>query len=177
MKRHINVSQLPLSKCIDQKARYEGRFDLSELPRLCQALVDDRGQVVFKLRFDLDEQGHVCLKGHCEAEVLLVCERCLHPMPLRLTNDFEVGIVDSDEKAKRLPKRYEPVIIQGETFDARAVLEDELILSLPMYAMHDDLECAGQVPLVTASGVADPSTSMDKPFGVLAQLKKAQSRS
>lgn len=172
MKRQTNVSQLNIRKCIDQRARYEGYVELSEMPRLCEALADDRGQVVFELQFGVDEEGHPFLEGHCESDVTLTCERCLGTMPLQLSSDFQVGMVYSDEQAKHLAKRYEPVIVHSEILDATSILEDEMILSLPMYAMHENADCAGTSRELAAEDGSQSDEVKDNPFSVLAQLKK-----
>jgi uncharacterized protein len=116
--------------------------------------------------------------------VALVCQRCLGPLRLPLSSESRVGLVESMEQADRLPADAEPVWIEDRKVDLDEIVEEELLLALPLVPLHEPgaAEC-------TATGVVDAregdkvegATSMDDddaapvvqtPFAELGELLK-----
>ena len=151
-------------------ARLAGQLPLEMLPRLAERLAGSSGTVNAALQFGADAQGRQFIKGSVNTEVQLVCQRCLQTMPFTIEAELSLAIVTSEAEALRLPDGYEAVIVAGDTVDLPAVVEDELLLSLPFAPMHADSHCGGGRGLSSA----DPDTAAkDKPnpFAVLEQLK------
>ena len=123
-------------KSVELEAEFSGSISVSKLERLQDFLQDNSGEAQVEIQFGHDEQGTALLRGKCHAHVRMTCQRCMTPVAVALSTDFEVGIVFSDEQAKHLNKQYEPVIADSESLELLPIIEDELILSLPMYAYH-----------------------------------------
>ena len=160
-------------KSVDQEAVFSGSVAISELERLQDFLQDESGQSQVEIKFGRDEQGIPLLSGQCQAQVRMTCQRCMNPVEVELSTDFELGIVFSDEQAKHLPKQYEPVIAERDDLVLLPVIEDELILSLPMYAYHtqcDENELVAKAEEVVPVPVE--TEAPNNPFSVLEQLKK-----
>jgi len=172
----MNQGLLPVRvdplKSVEQQAEYSGSLAISKLERLQDFLQDANGDVQVALQFGQDEQGISLLRGQCQAPVKMTCQRCMQPVEVELQTEFELGIVFSDEQAKHLPKCYEPVIADHDSLELLDVIEDELILSLPMYAYHED---CGEHARVIQGQEAEPEkieAPKNNPFSVLEQLKK-----
>ena len=95
-----------------------------------------------------------------------------------LTSRFVLGLVTSDAQAERLPKDLEP--FQTEDFSANlwSMAEDELLLVLPPYPLHDRNECPAKEELEayepgSSSAVVEKKPG-DNPFSVLAGLGKTK---
>lgn len=155
-------------KYADQRKVLEGKILVESLPRLAEMLVEPAGQVSVKLEFGRDEQNLRVLNGELGADLQLMCERCLTPVATRVESQFALGIVLDDEQAKNLPRTYEPLLVDPETLELAEVIEEELILSLPMFAYHDNCELA--VKLETED--APEENEKPNPFSVLSQLKR-----
>ena len=157
-------------KSVEQSTKYSGSTAISELDRLQGFLQDDSGEAQIEIQFGHDEQGTALLRGKCQAQVHMTCQRCMNPVEVEISTNFELGIVFSDEQAKHLPRQYEPIICERNAMTLLPVIEDELILSLPMFAYHhncDDNELqAKEEPILVETEA--PNT----PFSVLEQLKK-----
>lgn len=172
----MNQGLLPVRvdplKSVEQQAEISGSLAISKLERLQDFLQDASGEVQVDLQFGQDEQGVSLLRGRCQAPVLMTCQRCMKPVTVNLHTEFELGIVFSDEQAKHLPKCYEPVLADRESLDLLNVIEDEVILSLPMYAYHED--CGEHTRVLKAQEAEPEETEAPKnnPFSVLEQLKK-----
>jgi len=162
----------------------EGEVPLAELPRVCEILGESAREVSLRpvLKFALDEEGHIVVEGNFEASVELVCQRCLEPMTYPVEASFHCAFVASDAVAKRLPAHLEPVMLEpGSSYtDLYNLLEDELLLDLPIAALHDSCGAVREVPGTECSGASsevDPAgestgNAVTRPFQVLSDLLK-----
>ena len=71
----------------------------------------------------------------------------------------------TDAEAGALPERLDPCVLQGEDLDLFELVEEELLLALPIVAMHEDTSC--QPRLVDAADAGGTQS----PFRVLERLK------
>jgi len=65
-----------------------------KMPRLSALLDAPAGDVQVKLAFARDEQGIATLHGHYQAEVALICQRCLEQVVVPLDSQCDVGFVE-----------------------------------------------------------------------------------
>ena len=69
--------------------------------------------------------------------------------------------------AKQLPSRYEGLLLQDDQVDLVRLLEDEILLQLPIVARHDVDDC--QIKLGSATEVDDqrqhPFVDLQKKMG------------
>ncbi len=87
--------------------------------------------------------------------------------------EFYLGLVKSESEGDRLPDRYEPLIVETGSVSVAAIVEDELILALPIIARHPELEaCSAQVPLVKGLRQDEGEAPKERvnPFSVLGKL-------
>jgi uncharacterized protein len=73
-----------------------------------------------------------------QAELVMRCERCLEPVTQSIKSDFRFGLVSSEDEAGLLPREFEPLLVEGSELSLVDLLEDELLLSLPIVARHED---------------------------------------
>ena len=70
-----------------------------------------------------------------------------------IITDFALGIVNTLEEANALPENYEPVVTEeGGQLSLYQVVEDELILSLPIIPKHEPEACSAKLES-TGTGV------------------------
>lgn len=183
MSDHSLPKNIDPLKYADQAKTLEGEVKLGQLPRFSDMLVSEEGLVKVKLEFGRDEQKLRIVKGQLHASVQLRCERCLEPVDQEIVSDFCLGIVLSDEDAKQLPRSYEPLLVEPDSLEINELLEEELILSLPMFAYHE--ECSGDYQAAQdgansefgngQSTEASDSPAKENPFSVLADFKPKKS--
>ncbi len=124
-----------------QGREFSGKLAIDELPRLRSVLVDNLGFVNYALEFSVKDNRRFVLSGHLDAEVTLICQRCLQAMAAPLSVDFNLAVVLNDEQAKALPGDYEPLLVETGEISLLCVIEDELLLALPLVPKHEEL-CA-----------------------------------
>ena len=110
------------------------------------SVIADDTPVAVQLNFGIDEQQIKFVAGHLEARLKLQCQRCMELFEYEMKCDFALAILDSEKEIKSLPARYEPMIINDGVLSIVDMVEEELIVSLPIVPMHDTENC----PVVAA---------------------------
>ena len=127
-------------KQVERNVCFEGAWPVSSFERLAEAICNNRGEVVARLKFAI-RAGTPCLDGNVQAELELRCERCLDPVKQHIESDFRFGLITSEDEADLLPKEFEPLLVSDSEQSLVELMEDELLLSLPIVARHES-ECS-----------------------------------
>ena len=114
---------------------------IGALPRLADRLASSSGHVTGTLRFHRAGR-YPAAAGSLTAELSLRCERCLAPLPWPLAVEMAVVFVP-DDRAQDWPKGYDPSLAPSGHTSLAALVEDELLLALPIVARHDKPDCGG----------------------------------
>ncbi|UTW08386.1 YceD family protein [Pseudomonas benzenivorans] len=158
-------------KLADRGTALEGVVPLADLQRLCDPLADNHGMVRAKFVFERDERNAVVMHSELEVEVKMVCQRCLELVALPIQSACDYAVVKEGANTQSVPKGYDVLEVGEEPLDLLALVEDELLLALPIVPAHGPEDC--QQP----AGLEEPESSEDEvtrsnPFSVLAQLKR-----
>jgi uncharacterized protein len=148
----------------------QGEVAVAEMSRLVEALQDSDGSVSVSLEFGIDEEGIRVMRGRVQAEVSLLCQRCLEPMRQHIDNEFALGLVRSETEADELPSYYEPLLLDGKPLFLRDVIEDELLLALPIVPRHATEACGVHLENTEAE-TEQKGDKQDNPFASLTELK------
>jgi uncharacterized protein len=162
---------LDMRKLASRDTQLKGVLQLDKLPRLVGLVVDPDGQVEVHCRFSNNEEGHPVLNLQFEAELSVECQRCMEPVSIVVGSNTDLGIVWTEDQAKALPSSLEPLVLEEGQGNLWSVVEDELILSLPIVSYHDDGQC---VQLKEQYSVGEQSADLmqePSPFQVLETLK------
>lgn len=150
----------------------EGVMPLDGFARLAEAVGSQSGDCRVWLDFGIDTQGRRQIRGHLEASLQLPCRRCLSRIDTSVESEFLLGMVSSDALAAELPSTHEPVLVEDEQLNMLAMVEDELILSLPQVVYHDEADCNVSRDQLTSGAEDEPSAAPpESPFEVLKRLK------
>ena len=152
----------------DEQADLELAIPLAEFPRVRARLGATEGTVAGHVRFSRDGEFAVAAL-EVSSSVPLVCQRCLKLMPWKVDGQARVALIVQDSQADRVPEHLEPMLAPGGRISLRDLLEEELMLALPLVALHADArECA---PALRAGEPAEDS-SVQRPFERLGELLK-----
>ncbi|GAB7532500.1 YceD family protein [Pseudomonas sp. 3A(2025)] len=158
-------------KLADRGTSLEGYVQLADLERLCDPLADNVGTVQAKFIFERDERRSVVFHTQLQVPVKMVCQRCLELVTLPIQSECTYIVVKEGANTQSLPKGYDVLELGEDPLDLLALIEEELLLALPIVPAHQPEEC--QQP----AGLDEPEPSVDEvtrsnPFSVLAQLKR-----
>ncbi len=149
----------------------EREFRLADLPRLLDRLAAPDGTA--QARLALHSAGGVPTgELAVRAEALLTCQRCLRPMRQALESKSQLAFVEREDSP--VPADHEVITGDPRRVDLALLVEDELLLSLPLIPKHDDGdECAAREPPPTGdAGAGPPGQEMRRPFAGLKELLK-----
>ncbi len=154
----------------EARASMHGVLLIKDMQRLRSSLAEDSGQVDVKIQFGTDEEGVCYLQGHIQTELVLQCQRCMKPFSYAIIGDFLSGVVQGDVEAKQLSEVYDPVFVEDNMLSIQDIVEDELIISVPIVPMHDPKECEVQLPKVVANKALEGDED-NNPFKVIEILR------
>lgn len=152
-----------------EKQNLQGSFLLSELDErvsLHDYPADKQTRVSFALTGGRDRLQRLFLDLNVKADMPLICQRCIKPMPFALDESSRIVLFADDaslDDAMLADEELEGMVVQKE-LDVRELVEDQILMSLPFSPRHED---CGNAPL--------EQVNQDKPnpFAVLAGLKNS----
>lgn len=167
---------LDVKKAAKHETRYQGYIVLNRLKRLTQSLSADQGDIDVDVQTGKDQQGLLFIKGDAQVEAITVCQRCNENMTIDLNTSFAYSPVKAgaeNDEDNQLPDWYDAIEINefGE-IDLRKLIEDELILSLPLICMHDEADCPASDRKMSWGEIKEIKEEKPNPFAVLEQLKR-----
>jgi uncharacterized protein len=148
----------------------EGYIPVSELPRVLDATVSPDGEIQVNLEFKISEERKKVVIGVASAKLTLVCQRCLEPVAVPVESTISLGVVWDEDAAKALPQYLDPWITGEGIADLYDMIEEELLLSLPAVAYHEEACLDSNL---YSSGKPVEVKKERNPFQVLEQLKSS----
>lgn len=155
----------------EQSLSLEGVLKIADMQRLKANVIANDDTVSACLQFGIDEQGITFLTGHLKTKLTLQCQRCMEPFIYEIISDFVLGIVNTLDEANALPEQYEPALAKEGNLALRELIEDEIILNLPIIPRHEPEECKVKLPLSDSGWEQGKG---ENPFHVLKSLKHKQ---
>ncbi len=149
--------------------------DLERLAQEAQGLQPDsvvRWQARAELRPGAGADEDIWLHLQASTSLALVCQRCMGAVTVPLEVDQWYRFVASEEIAMvQDDESEEDILVLEPQFDLLAVLEDELLMALPLVPMHEECPVA-PVLRVGDDAIGEVAESKPNPFAVLSGLKK-----
>lgn len=143
-----------------------GELAIKSMQRLADVLFDTSGAVTYSLE-GLVSEDKPCLRLRLRGKLMVVCQHCLGAMPFAISTrrvfvltspgDETVDFADEGEDVEHIPA--------DPRLDVLALIEDELILEMPIAPVHQPPDCA-------VSPGSPRSDATVPPFSKLAVLKQ-----
>ena len=149
-------------------ATLERHLQLAQLPRLAEAGALDGTQVSAQLEFGRFD-GRATITVRVEGEVFLACQRCLKPCACDVDESALLAVVASD--ADEVPGGYEPLLGDAERLSVAELIEEQVLLGLPLVPMHATAAQCGAAAAAPAADEAGPAADeKQRPFANLREL-------
>ena len=165
-----------VQKEVARNGCFEGEIGLGDLDRLAQVLhvqtlhaqkgESNADAIKLKFEFGRNELDVPMIVGQLDTRLKLECQRCLKAMEKTMMIDFRLLIDASDELVQE--SNLDTLYSDDGYIDIVAVVEDEIMLELPLVALHEDGSCNKHWQ---ASESETEEAVRDNPFLVLKQLK------
>ena len=177
MEKKLDPQHLDVVTFARDTISLNGQGVLADWSRLAQELFGSdllAGPVVWQLQGRSVSQScgadQIWLDLKALVNLPLQCQRCLMPVlktvqaerSFRFVTDEATAMAQDDEAE-------EDILAISRDFDALALIEDELILSLPLVPLHE--MCPEEVPMSVADPEFEDAAQRPNPFGILVGLK------
>jgi len=176
MSRQFNARRLDVKSFAEEGGVLTGQEPLREHARLL-AETQGRGPespVTWSVTGEVRNPRHVTpqvwLHLEAGATLSLTCQRCLGPVevPVSARRDFRF-VADEETAAAEDDQSEEDVLALNRNFDVPELVEDELLMELPLAPRHET--CPPVHVVVEDEGFEGSSARHENPFAVLGQLK------
>jgi uncharacterized protein len=178
MKHHPDLYKLDILNFAQTSSTLGGELPLSGFERL--KIEDARPSPEESVSWTLKGEQRKTQNGtpqiwlHLKANthIVLTCQRCLELAPFELAVDRHFRFVDSEETAlAQDDENEEDLLALDRKFNALELIEDELIMNLPLVPRHQ--ACHNSVLEGLAQEIQnDPQFQRPNPFAALEKLKK-----
>jgi uncharacterized protein len=144
---------------------FKGSFVPADLERLEGSIADARGELRYEITAVLDSQRRKSVSCIIEGFVFLICQNSLEAFRHEISVNDRLVLVDDESGLPSVEEEdeNEDYVVADEPLDIRDLVEDAVLLSLPMVPRKPGLE----EPV--KGGQETPRQS---PFAALAVLKK-----
>ncbi len=151
-----------------RSATLERELGLTQFPRLVEAGALDGTSVRAVLAFGRLE-GRPTVELKVEGSVLLTCQRCMQACECRIDDEARLAIVaDGDDP---VPGGYEAAVGDAERLSLAELVEEQVLLGMPLVPMHEDQAgCGKAAPTSAAIEVVSTAEKKQRPFENLREL-------
>ena len=138
----------------------QGVSPVRDFPRLRDLLHADAGDVEYMVSGNRDREGRAALRIELRCTLILSCRRCLEPLDFPVVLDAFLTLSRRESEGDDDPVDSDiERVVAGKEMAVRELLEDELLLSVPLAPCH-------------AACVAEPAADSERslPFAKLRRL-------
>ena len=152
-----------------------GEVDLQTMPRLQADCAEEvSGKVTWSAQGELRQASHgldaAWMHLQAKTEVPLTCQRCLKTVEQALAVDRSFRFVKDEATAEAQDdESEEDLLVISKDFDLLALVEDELLMALPLVPMHTSCQ-SEHAPTSKDDSCAD-ADAKPNPFAVLATMR------
>lgn len=170
MPEHIS-----LDKWADTGYEWAGEVEPSSFQRLATVLSTDHEQTKTQLDANLYRRNNVLhLAFTLTGNVWLTCQRCLQPVAIDLSDDYNVALLENESQVRLVNEEQDYLLLDEiiteqspeRLLPFKKLVEDEILLKTPMAPKHDDCEMT-----VEQFGEIPEEEESENPFAALASLK------
>ena len=151
-------------RALARDGRYiEGKVPVTRLGRVAESVLEPSGTLAFGFQGERDGEGRLHVDLWVRGGLVLECQRCLDAIqwPCEVENRLLLLRPGEAPPEDELENDAEDALEVEPLTDLLALVEDEVLLALPLVPRHDDCD-----PPVEAGGENEIS-----PFAVLRQLR------
>lgn len=174
----MDPKQLDMLSFARDAISLQGEDVLTDWPRLADEQFSNdipAGVVVWLLEgrsvAQTGASDQIWLDLRASVKLPLQCQRCLSTVLETVEAERSFRFVADEATAAALDdEAEEDILVISRDFDALALVEDELILSLPLVPLH--AVCPEKVPMSAVDPGFEVAAERPNPFGILSGLKK-----
>ncbi len=157
------------SIALERELRFAGRLAVAQCPRLASEVLD-ADAAVLEVGLQADRRnGWPRLHGAVDGHVTLECKRCGRAFLHVLHMVLDLRLVFSEDEERSALAAAEPLLVEDDRLPLRQIVEEEILLALPMLPRCES--CENEVDQVLESSMPaseqETPAPRDNPFAAL----------
>ncbi|MBU6468920.1 MAG: DUF177 domain-containing protein [Betaproteobacteria bacterium] len=146
---------------------YTGSCSAEDLPALKGYLHSQQGVIDYKVKGYTNVNNAPVLEVEVKGQLELICQRCLGGLLTDLSSATRLVLVKDEKLLPEVEDEIEgeDVIVAPQSLSLLHLVEEELLLALPLTTLHDSEQCHASESELEGEGKTNP-------FQVLTQLKR-----
>ena len=160
----IRFDPLPMAK---HRRELTGLVAVKAMTRLQDTIVSMEPMVAVSLQFSRGLQGFPAVSGRLKHTLGLRCERCLDEVSIFIDQPLEVLLKPESEPLPEDTERYSLFEYDGKILELAELIEDELLLALPLVPKHKDISLCNQDMVAWLASNEVPAENAGNPFAIL----------
>jgi len=163
---------IDLAKLAKQNATLKGQVKLEQLTRLQTSLCDTQGEIHIDWALSLDRRYRPIIEGRLTGVLHIECQRCLQPMQWAMNAHVALVVFTEGQTEADIPEGYEALVLTESPTSLKHLVEDEIILALPIMPVHEGDCPSNNYQLSDTAEQDELPEERYNPFQVLEKLKK-----
>lgn len=174
MSKSAIPSYVDTRKVFLQEGNLVGTIDFDRMKRFEECILNNEGNVQVELEFSTNKSKQRVIIGKLIASAPVACQRCLEAVQIELEDSFTLALIRQESDIAKLEDKLDPWICEDHKLDVAALIEEQMLLCLPIVSTHDDKNCLANLgydkqKIAALSGAV--SDSSKNPFAILKTLK------
>jgi len=128
----LNAVFIQPRKLANKNGELRYRWPIEDLSRLQGLLYSNQGEIKVHLVGENDDRNRCLVKAHITANLKLECQTSFEAIDYLIDTNVVYCSVTDEEQITRMDDDYEALLLDDGQVDIKQVIEDELILALPI---------------------------------------------
>ncbi|MGX5174049.1 YceD family protein [Aliikangiella sp. IMCC44653] len=173
MQQSLENSSIQPTKLANKNGQIKFNWPIASFERLKELLYSENGQVAIEINAEYDHRRQCLLVTNLVADVTLQCQTSFDPIDYKIERTVTFCAVVAESQFVDVDEEYEPVLMEDGNLDIKQVVEDELILSIPLVANKpiEEIETKMSFGELDEAEI-EKAEKAANPFSVLQNLKK-----
>ena len=152
--------------------QFVGNIPVHDLPRIMEVAPKSDSEFHVSMTFSMSSLQFPMVKGTIDGEIVQLCQRCMSNASIPVHSQFQLILVTPDLVERASEEGHEIFEYTGQFIGTAELIEDEIILSMPIVAKHADVDdCETTVKQWMHEFDEVPADKKENPFAKLKDLK------
>ena len=161
------------ARLVGEGVAIDTELSICELPRVAAAALPGSGPFQVRFEFKTSQNNIVLVDGALSGQLKLRCQRCLDEMDVEIDSSLRLALLVHENQLELIPEDYEPLTIPAGEVRIVDLIEDEILLALPIAAKHTKDDC-GTLNENVKSLRASTEPEKTAPFAGLAEMMRVR---
>ena len=174
MSTSVIPSYVDTRKVFQSDGKLTGSISLDRLGRFREVLASSNAEINVELEFSLNRSKQRLITGKVSAKVEVECQRCLEPVQIEFQDNISLALLRKESDIAKLDDSLDPWLVEDHKLSLAELVEEQLLLAMPIVSTHDDLNCLVRLEYEKAqpnASAAEEPANGNNPFAVLKTLK------